>query len=77
MSKKLAPDEALDILVRREGDYVVVEFIDAKCQCWGGKSRKKVGVRVAPSDVSAWPSTQLCSLPHLSRNQNLPAPVSF
>jgi hypothetical protein len=35
MSGKLAPDETLDIVVRREGDYVVIEFIDAKCHCWG------------------------------------------
>ena len=35
MSGELAPDEALDIVVRREGDYVVIEFLDAKCQCWG------------------------------------------
>jgi len=34
MSGKPAPDETLDILVRREGDYVVVEFLDAKCYCW-------------------------------------------
>ena len=29
--------EALDLIVRREGDYVVIEFIDAKCHCWGGR----------------------------------------
>jgi len=34
MSDKLAPEEALGTLVRREGDYVVVEFIDAKCHCY-------------------------------------------
>jgi hypothetical protein len=37
MSKKPAPDETLDILVRREGSYIIIEFIDAKCQCWGGR----------------------------------------
>ncbi len=37
MSEKLAPDETLDVLVRREGDYVVLEFLDAKCHCWGQK----------------------------------------
>jgi hypothetical protein len=26
--------EALDVIVRREGDYVVIEFLDAKCYCW-------------------------------------------
>jgi hypothetical protein len=37
MSRKLAPDETLDIVVRREDDYVVIEFIDAKCHCWSQK----------------------------------------
>jgi len=27
--------ETLDVLVRWEDGYVVVEFIDAKCHCWG------------------------------------------
>jgi hypothetical protein len=39
MSEKLAPDEALDIVVYREGDYVVIEFLDAKCECWGQKEK--------------------------------------
>jgi hypothetical protein len=31
--RRLAPDEALDVIVRREGDYIVLEFIDAECDC--------------------------------------------
>jgi len=31
--RRLAPDEALDVLVRREGSDVVLEFIDAECDC--------------------------------------------
>lgn len=31
--RQLAPDEALDVAVRREGSDVVLEFIDAKCDC--------------------------------------------
>jgi 20S proteasome alpha/beta subunit len=30
----MSRNETLDIAVRREGDYVVLEFLDAKCQCW-------------------------------------------
>ncbi len=33
MDRKLAPD-ALDVLIRREGEYIVLEFLDAKCYCW-------------------------------------------
>jgi len=31
--RQLAPNEALDVLVRREGSDVVLEFIDAECDC--------------------------------------------
>jgi hypothetical protein len=37
MNTKIAP--ALDIVVRREGDYVVIEFIDAVCHCWGQREK--------------------------------------
>jgi hypothetical protein len=29
--------ETIDVIVRREGDYVVIEFLDAKCHCWDEK----------------------------------------
>ena len=31
--RQLAPDEALDVAVRREGSDVVLEFVDAECDC--------------------------------------------
>jgi len=31
--RQLAPNEALDVYVRREGSDVVLEFVDAECDC--------------------------------------------
>ena len=31
--RQLAPNEVLDVAVRREGSDVVLEFIDAECDC--------------------------------------------
>jgi hypothetical protein len=33
MSEGRQPTPALDVLVRREGNYIVLEFIDAECDC--------------------------------------------
>jgi hypothetical protein len=41
MNTKIAPDETLDIVVREEGDYVVIEFIDAVCHCWGQREKAR------------------------------------
>ena len=48
-----AQDETLDIVVRREGDYVVLEFLDAKCHCWNGKEEcYSTGyIRLAPQEA--------------------------
>jgi len=43
--------EALDIVVRREGDYVVVEFIDAKCHCQKEECYSTGYVRLTPQEA--------------------------
>ena len=51
MSRKLAPDETLDIVVRREGDYVVLEFLDAKCHCQREGCYSTGYIRLTPQEA--------------------------
>ena len=43
--------EALDMLVRREGDYVVIEFIDVKCHCQREECYSTGYVRLTPQEA--------------------------
>jgi len=49
--RKLAPDETLDIVVRREGDYVVLEFLDAKCYCQREECYSTGYIRLTPQEA--------------------------
>ena len=52
MSNKLAPDETLDVLVRWEDGYVVVEFIDVKCHCHQREECYSTGyIRLTPQEA--------------------------
>jgi hypothetical protein len=48
-----AQDETLDIVVRQEGDYVVLEFIDAKCHCQREECYSTGYIRLTPQESQA------------------------